>query len=307
MASLADLATDEGEMASEIKETLKTNKMLLHSACYNEDVEYLRTLLDTGLDIETKDVKGQTPLFAACDNEDPACIQLLLEKGANPNVTNMVGQTPLHMACLQSNIDHVRLLYRYGANTTNVRDLSGRTPLFESCITQDVECVRVLLNNGAIPDIVDRSGRTPMDAILSCFQHDDDSLTCIRLLLEHGVSSNALSNVLGNTFLHVACKKNAPQLVRLLLKNAAYPVLKNGHGLTPMQIVTKRLRMQQHNPEASAAVTDALTECKELLQEALEELEATRKRSRVEEEDEEEEEEVEEGKGQGSAKRARHE
>ena len=302
MASLADLATDEGEMASEIKETLKTNKTLLHSACSKGDVGYLGALLGIGLDIEAKDDKGRTPLFEACSNQEPECVQLLLEKGANPNATSLDGHTPLTVACIHSgNSECVRHLLAHGAKP-NVRDIAGQTPLFWACTFNEVESIRLLLDNKAVPDIVDRDGLTPMARILRLFRHDEDTLACIRLLLEHGVSSNAVDNVSGDTLLHTACKKNAPRLIQLLLKNGANPGQLNKRGRTPMQTVTKCLR------KASAADTDALMECKKMLQEALEELEASRKRPRVESE---EEEDMEEGevvfKVEPIAKRVRHE
>ncbi|KAF3916089.1 Ankyrin-3 [Dactylellina cionopaga] len=57
-------------------------------------MQVLKTLLDAGADIDTKDQLGDTPLLKSCF-DNPKMARLLLDRGADPRVENMYSITPL--------------------------------------------------------------------------------------------------------------------------------------------------------------------------------------------------------------------
>jgi len=84
----------------------------LHSICYISDykitpelrAEYIQICVDNGLDINKKDLSGNTPLHEAirCNRETVA--ELLLENGADPNIPNKKGETVYLLAIVHKHI-----------------------------------------------------------------------------------------------------------------------------------------------------------------------------------------------------------
>jgi len=62
--------------------------------------ELIRTLLDAGADVNSKDVRGMTPLMLALatDRQDRAIIGMLLEHGADPQSKSHLGETAMDWA-----------------------------------------------------------------------------------------------------------------------------------------------------------------------------------------------------------------
>jgi hypothetical protein len=76
----------------------KTSMASLFSTIGTGDLGRVRMLIDQGVDIESKDIRGRTVLHKAVQKATPAITALLLEKGSKPNVHDYQGDTPLHMA-----------------------------------------------------------------------------------------------------------------------------------------------------------------------------------------------------------------
>lgn len=109
---------------------------------------------------EPNDMYGDTLLHRACYKDDPERIRLLLDRGADPNVSNLVGTTPLHWVCRYpktSHTDLVRFLLERGADV-NVRDKNGRTPLHIACSYGYPQVVHLLIQQGADVTTRDREG-----------------------------------------------------------------------------------------------------------------------------------------------------
>lgn len=84
---------------------------LLHWAAQLSLTEHLRFLLrDLSLDIDCRDVSGNTPLMAACAAGQLEATVLLIELGADVNVTNNQGETALHFIWRFCDGDAIQLL-----------------------------------------------------------------------------------------------------------------------------------------------------------------------------------------------------
>ena len=88
----------------------------------------IRLVIEHGVDVNTKDASGKTPLHrAATDGPDENVLQLI-NAGADVDARDSSGQTPLYAAVLYGRVENVRRLINAGADV-NAKDEEGRTVL----------------------------------------------------------------------------------------------------------------------------------------------------------------------------------
>jgi ankyrin repeat protein len=68
--------------------------------CTVERSEFLSELLGKGVDVNAKDVQGDTALHVACRRGADGLAQYLLANGAQVDAQNRLGETGLHLACV---------------------------------------------------------------------------------------------------------------------------------------------------------------------------------------------------------------
>jgi len=100
----------------------------LRLAANTNDIDRLRTLLESGIDPRSSDEFQRTALHLAASKGYTEIVSLLLHFGADPNQIDSLGNTPLHLAVCTNHISVVTLLLRAGANLL-LLDRMGRNPL----------------------------------------------------------------------------------------------------------------------------------------------------------------------------------
>jgi len=81
------------------------------------NIEVMRILIDSGIDVHIKDNMGHTALISAVEMNKLEMTELLLMSGIDPNEQDSkAGITPLHMAVLAQRYPLVKLLLQYGGN-----------------------------------------------------------------------------------------------------------------------------------------------------------------------------------------------
>lgn len=145
----------------------------LHFAACDDDIEVIEYLLDHGVDANTMDCEGWTPLHQALQphlSHDLNVIRVLLENGADSNARYHGGLPPLQMALLSTwgcDTEIVRLLLEYNADIHATND-EKRTVLhvaidYDSMC--EVEGVRLLIESGADLYRPDAKGVTPYEML----------------------------------------------------------------------------------------------------------------------------------------------
>jgi ankyrin repeat protein len=150
------------------------DRTALHVAAANGDAGCVRVLLEAGMDLESRDYAGNTPLLLACAR---ACadadvdahldvLRLLLAAGANAAAVNQEGRTGLHAvdrntppASIATEL--LQASSRATKRLVNTADAEGNTPLHAALRVNHVELVRVLLAAGADPNMPDPEGKAP--------------------------------------------------------------------------------------------------------------------------------------------------
>jgi uncharacterized protein len=260
----------------------------------------VRSLLAAGADIDRPTPEGMTPLIIAIDNQAFDTARLLLDEGANPHLWDWYGRTALYVAVDMSTFrgrlshptsssetsanDVVRLLLEAGVNPNAQLNMhrpsrggnsgrfadelltTGTTPLLRAAIGSDVDTVRLLLEHGALVDLPNVHGLTPLMAVAGFaagrqFNAELGQARAIELLdvlLAAGADVNAKitdSNPLtarvgrqpssvtdreGQTALYGAARLGWVNVVEHLLANGADPNVKDARGLTPIDAAMGR-------------------------------------------------------------------
>src|SRR4030042_4533005 len=106
-------------------------------------------------------------LLNAAEDGDTEKIQALLSRGADVNTKNDRGEAPLYMLATfgisEDTVETMRILIKKGANVNEKAD-NGRTPVFAaaSAMEKPREMVKVLVENGAKVNVATDLGETPL-------------------------------------------------------------------------------------------------------------------------------------------------
>ena len=83
----------------------------LHLAVLAKNRNLIQCLLEEGHNPNAQNKLGNTPLHLAANNEDRDSIQLLIARGADPDISNREGETALDWAILKENVGDIQLLF----------------------------------------------------------------------------------------------------------------------------------------------------------------------------------------------------
>lgn len=244
----------------------------LFAALRDNDLEKAETLLRKNTSPDSIDPSGNTALHIAVKTQNPAAVQLLLFYGADPNIKNKDHFTPLleavwgrkpeeflsllvnsgadpgmvaldkknalHIAVKNNYTEIIPFLVKSGVDV-NGKDEDGLTPLHYALLPLRAEAVKALIDCGADPSVADKRGET---ALMKAIDYADDAT--LRYLLAQPASVATLNSALTfdsrESALHLAVKKNKPDLVKLLLEAGSLVNQPDGYRQTPLYLAFDR-------------------------------------------------------------------
>lgn len=197
----------KGKTALDIAKEFRSEegKTLLHLACRKGSISMARYLVKLGIDINSQDDKGWTPLHDVCD-AGLRMTEVLHELGANLNAKNALGQTPAHLATHKENFRIVFDLVKLGINV-NAQDETGWTILHIACREGHKEIIKKLIHSGANLNIVDCDNETPLHA--ACLA---DQSQVVARLIKAGADIS-VANKEGKTALDLAKEMENDEIV----------------------------------------------------------------------------------------------
>ena len=152
---------------SESKSDMNRNSTPLHEASGGGHVEFARTLLKYGAEVNALDAEDSTPLHWASEGGHKEVVLVLLEHGADANSRNKKKSTPLHLASQWGHVEVALVLLKHGADIS-AQDEDKSTPMHLasqlcSCYTahtsawtstcKHMKVVQVLVKHGADEDV----------------------------------------------------------------------------------------------------------------------------------------------------------
>jgi len=208
------------------------------------ELDVVQRMLDLGADIEARNAKGHTALFAACRHGHVHVANFLLDRHANIEARNIQDATPLFIAATMNQVAIIELLCNRHADI-NVLNNDNTSALFIACHFANIEATRVLLARGANVDLGD-----PPILEACILPHEDDQaemdmstlwarrLQVVRILADHNANLNVV-NANGWTALMFAIRYNQAAIVELLLDRHVDLNVVNANGWTALMFAIR--------------------------------------------------------------------
>ncbi|EAY00672.1 hypothetical protein TVAG_208640 [Trichomonas vaginalis G3] len=105
----------------------KSEMTFLHIAVKKGFVAKIDQLIKDGIDVNSKDAAGKTPLMYASENNNPIIVEKLLGHGADVNILDNAGETAIFYAASQGLTGIIKILFDHGAKA-NLTSKRGHTP-----------------------------------------------------------------------------------------------------------------------------------------------------------------------------------
>jgi ankyrin repeat protein len=273
-------------------------------------LECVKALLDHGSKIDLPDPEGVTPLLLSLFNAHFDVAKYLIEKGANVNRWDWWGRTPLYLAIDYSTLPHggrpdqpaadatlpidiARMLLERGANPNPQLKLFppyratgadrgadgmltiGATPLLRAAKAQDAEALKLLLEQGAIVDLPNSQGMTPVVAATGTGSSDidtrgtyraggapdneDRAIASLEVLLAHGAKINEPAGRQQQVPIHGAAQWGWNKVIEYLLAKGADVNAADSRGLTAVDYAMGRASFGRGNFSVREETAELLT------------------------------------------------
>ncbi|MEI6513700.1 MAG: ankyrin repeat domain-containing protein [bacterium] len=178
------------------------------------NLKKVRTLIAKGVDMNSTDDDGQTPIMIAVKSRYVEVAKLLIEKdaeGADINAKDKRGDTALMFAAQEGFTNTVKMLIELGADV-NATNIENETPLIYATFGGHTKTVKALLDMGANANSQAGSGYT---ALIIAAEHGYSEIA--ELLLEKGAEFR-LAN--GMNAYNIAVEKGNTKIVDIIKKGA---------------------------------------------------------------------------------------
>lgn len=226
----------------------------LHWAVSRGHKPLVTLLLQKEADINSRyPGNGKTLLHLAASRGDTAMVKLLLERGADVNLQDSTGASALYLALgIETDTfktpyfafhpvgrsksqtkgleETIELLIHNGADPNHYAN-QEISSLHIAVITQSMRIIRLLLDNGAMVNLPESTGCTPLHTLVSSRKGRVDKI--VRLLLEYKADINNLT-FHADTALHWAAMTRNKWAVKALLEGGADREARNRDGETAL-------------------------------------------------------------------------
>ena len=227
------------------------NQSFLIIAAQYKQWNMFNNLLEVGVNPNTLDSKGRTPLHHIISNQDmsPESVRkqllsflLLIMKASDIiNVKDNTGMYPIHYAVKYNFLEMLLLILEYGMFSIDLKNAEGKTALDMSIDLENKEIEKVLkraqqnqliLQNVISYSSISFKNLSPVKRFHKLIETRDLSKVSA-YFKEHGKVVINSRNSLGQTALHIAAISEDADIAAFLLGNGANPTAKDLENKTP--------------------------------------------------------------------------
>ncbi|XP_068726064.1 transient receptor potential cation channel subfamily A member 1-like [Montipora capricornis] len=232
-------ATLKGNLQAKIHQKVGKGNKLLHLAALSGSEADVQKLLKKGVDVNTPDSLGKTPLHNAILGKHIETVKLLLKSGADVKSVDERGDTPLHVAVKVNSEAIVTLLLSDSKSDANIKGFGSYTPLHIAAEIDNVDISKRLVENGGDITLTAEDKMTPFGVAVSKGAQSVAEYFCSIAQERQMNVENLICNAdnEGSTLLHLAVDSGIVPIVRLCLKlgsNVRQP--KESDKTTPLHL-----------------------------------------------------------------------
>ncbi len=193
------------------------------------DMSAVVLFVNAGMDVDTLNDQGWTPLMVALFEGKEAVALFLIRKGANPFFSAPSGYRPIHWAAYQGYSQVIKELIRLDVDVNVLTDF-GWTPVMQAAARGFAPAVRVLAEHGAKVNETTAEGWTALHkACANGHREVVDALLALGALVD-------CANVEGTVPLHLATRLRHRVIVAVLLRAGADATRADRKGATPLHL-----------------------------------------------------------------------
>lgn len=121
----------------------------LHWAVSRDDLKMVELLIGNGASVKAVNRYGVSPISIACNDSSAAVVERLLKAGADPNTAVPEGETVLMTAARAGKTDVIKMLYAAGADLNHKESWHGQTALMWASAENYPAAIEMLKELGA--------------------------------------------------------------------------------------------------------------------------------------------------------------
>ncbi|CAD8181911.1 unnamed protein product [Paramecium octaurelia] len=214
------------ENGANINQVHKDGNNITHVCAFFNKIQALNYCIEKGVNYEQQNERGDTPLHLASMQGHCEIIERLLNLKCNVNIENTEHHQPIHESVLFGQLDAFKILFKYYQGIQR----SSQSPHivhYASMLENIFILSEIIKSNKALVNL-----RDPVsNAVPLHFSVNSNSLECTSLLLESGALPN-VKDKFGNTPLHLAVEKKNIEICKLLCLRGADIDIENEDKLT---------------------------------------------------------------------------
>lgn len=198
-----------------------SDENLLQKACYKNDINLVKLLLENGADPNIGGFYCSTPLIIAAEKGYIEIVNLLIEYGADVNkrhYTSYSSYSALERTFLSDSISTqvIRALINAGADTTEIKKESYFY-LTKAVQNKDIELIKLLIEVGIDINAVDKDDWSILTYMIT---NDIDNLEIYDFILKNGMDPN-IKDKDGKTAIIYAAENGKLDILRRLINTVA--------------------------------------------------------------------------------------
>lgn len=202
----------------ELKLDLNTKDILgetpLNAAANDGYQDVAVALIDAGADVNIPCNVHRTPLHHAAQRGDMKTVRALIDASADLDAGNLYNVKPLHLAALEGRLEAMQDLIRAGADVNAFSAFFGQYPIHVAVMKARMEATQYLIDAGAYMEVLDKQGNTPLSSAAK-----DGYIWVIRALTKSGAKVSPPNVEAEKQPLYQAIKGKHHDAVLLLCKS----------------------------------------------------------------------------------------
>ncbi len=228
----AQRITQAEEKTREFRDALETRSIKFVATEFfarisRGDLNTVVLFVNAGMDIDTPNEQGWTPLMVALFEGREEVALFLIKKGADVNFSDRSGYRPVHWAAFKGYTTVIDEIVARGGDVNAETDY-GWTALLQAASLGHVATIECLLRHGAQPNARDKDGAAAIHKAAS-----NDHADVARALVRGGAARD-LEGPEKATALHIAARLGHDDSVEALLEIGCSQAMKDVRGATPL-------------------------------------------------------------------------